>query len=661
MKATSMMLAALTLAPLCAQAQTKTAQLDAVTVLGTRLEESLPLQLAEYGNRVETIDAGQIQRGGFADAAQALQMLAPGLYLTPKNGAFDYVIASLQGSRANEILWLVDGVRISNRLYNGATPLDTIPAHMIERIEVLKGGQGIFYGAQSVSGAINVVTKGYSAAADLGVGAGADSNDGRRIDGYARGKAGDASWVAYASYDQADGFQPYHDGDYQSSATDRERGYDVRNVGAKAAWSFNDSLTASLHYQYTDAKLDFANAFLSADVYNARKEHIVSGKLDYAATERFDVYLKGYYHEWATHFTRINNSLAVPGTTAVVSNAEFWGYQDVGFNLMSHYALAQGIDVLAGVDGQAFKGRDEVLLIADKSEQVTALFAQLRIDPERLAHTHAALGVRYSDARDGASATVWNASAQYDVNDALYARALAGASFRLPDAYELYAIDPCCELGNPDLKPESSRNVEVALGGRHAMSDVGLTWEAIAFGRRVSDLIGVGVNAVGDAISINTPGEVEVTGGEVVSRAEFANGVSAGFDYTQTRARQSGVNLQVQRIPEQLAKLHFDYQSGDKRYGVGASAVYVGNLYQNVAAIGRVQHGRYVVADLTGYWHLDAGRQHRFSLRLENAFDREYASSPVRARRDLDNSSYRVDNLGTPRTLHIKYDYRTKG
>jgi len=45
------------------------------------------------------------------------------------------------------LLWLVDGVRISNRLYIGTTPLDTIPAHMVERIEIIEGGQGLFYGA----------------------------------------------------------------------------------------------------------------------------------------------------------------------------------------------------------------------------------------------------------------------------------------------------------------------------------------------------------------------------------------------------------------------------------------------------------------------------------------------------------------------------------
>ena len=634
--------------------------LDEVVVLGTHLEESLPIVLSDYGNRLEVVTAEQLQHGGFNDAAQALQMSVPGLYVSPKNGAFDYVTASLQGSRTNEILWLVDGVRIGNRLYNGTTPLDTIPAHMIERIEVLKGGQGIFYGTQSISGVINVVTRGYSDTLDAGVGAGLDTNDGRHADGYLRGKVGGTSWVAYASYDEADGFRPYRDTDYQPSSTDRERGYDVRTIGVKGAQSIGDAITASLQYQYTDATLDFANAFLSADVFNARQEHIVSGKFDYAVTDRFDVFLKAYYHEWATRFTRINNSLTVVGGKDVVSDAEFWGYRDYGFNLMSRYRLATGLDVLAGIDRQDFSGRDQVLLIANKSEQVNALFGQFRADPEFLVHTHAAIGVRYSDARDGAANTVWNASVQHDVANSFYVRALVGTSFRLPDAYELYAIDPCCELGNPNLKPESSRNAEVALGGKYVAGETTLNWEAIAFGRKIVDLIGVGVDTNGNDVSINTPDEVKVTGGELVASAVFANRVGMRIDYTQTRARQTGSDLQVQRIPERLTKLSVNYNGSDGLFGAGASAVYVGDVYQSISGIGRVEHGRYAIVDLTGYWHLDDAQRHRLNIRIENVLDREYASSVVRARRDTDNSSYRADNLGTPRTLHIRYEYRLR-
>lgn len=116
-----------------------------------QLEESLADELAKYGSRVEVVTGEDIKKGGFDDASQALQMKVPGLYVAPKNGAFDYVNVSLLGGRRQDVIWLLDGVRISNRLYTTTTPLDTIPAHMIDKIEVLKGGQSLFYGTSATS------------------------------------------------------------------------------------------------------------------------------------------------------------------------------------------------------------------------------------------------------------------------------------------------------------------------------------------------------------------------------------------------------------------------------------------------------------------------------------------------------------------------------
>ena len=163
---------------------------DEIVVWGDRLEESLPLELAELGSRVEVITAEEIEDGGYGDVSQILASEVPGLFVSQKNGPFDYVNASLQGSRTQEILWLVDGVRISNRLYNTTTPLDTLPASMVERIEVLKGGQSLFYGTQSVGGVINVVTRTYSAETEGEVSAGLDTNEGTHVDGFVRGGGG---------------------------------------------------------------------------------------------------------------------------------------------------------------------------------------------------------------------------------------------------------------------------------------------------------------------------------------------------------------------------------------------------------------------------------------------------------------------------------------
>jgi hypothetical protein len=118
----------------------------AIVVLGARLEESTPQELEKYGSRLEVIEGETIDRAGFTDTSQALQMLVPGLYLAPQSGAFDYVNMSLLGSRQSDILVLVDGVRISNRLYAATSPFETVPAHMIFNGQevTLKGGNPVF-------------------------------------------------------------------------------------------------------------------------------------------------------------------------------------------------------------------------------------------------------------------------------------------------------------------------------------------------------------------------------------------------------------------------------------------------------------------------------------------------------------------------------------
>src|SRR5690606_11452698 len=181
---------------------------EEVVVTGRRLEETIPQELERFGNRLETVDRAAIDLGGFNDLSQTLQMQVPAFYVAPKNGPFDYMNCSLQGSRCEDVLFLVDGVRIANRLYNTTTPLDTIPAHTIDRIEVLYGGQGIFYGTQSIAGVVNIVTSSFTGEPGGSVDVGFDEHDGTHVSAdYRAGFAGH-NFVLFGSRDESDGFQP---------------------------------------------------------------------------------------------------------------------------------------------------------------------------------------------------------------------------------------------------------------------------------------------------------------------------------------------------------------------------------------------------------------------------------------------------------------------
>jgi len=90
--------------------------LQEVLVTARGIEPELPQQLALYGTRVDTVSAAQIKNGGYIDVSQALQATTPGIYISSANGPFNYVDVSLQGSRTEDVLWLVDGIRINNAL-----------------------------------------------------------------------------------------------------------------------------------------------------------------------------------------------------------------------------------------------------------------------------------------------------------------------------------------------------------------------------------------------------------------------------------------------------------------------------------------------------------------------------------------------------------------
>src|SRR5580704_3637678 len=644
-----------------AQAQSASA-LDEVVVTAKSLEDELP-QLSHYGTRVDTITAAEIKNGGYLDVAGALEALSPGLYISPKNGPFDYVQISLQGSRTTDVLWLVDGIRINNRLYAGTTPLDTLPAGMIERIEVLDGGQALFYGTQAVAGAINIVTRSFTDHPDGAFSLGADSENGRHLDGYFRDALNKQYFVLYGTHDESSGFQPFPSADYQPSGTDRHRAYNVTTLGGKYGYDFTEQLAFSALYQHTDARLDFANPYVIADAFNARNEDLVSTKFDYIPSDAFQVYLKDYYHRWSSYYTEYDNGSTpytytpgAPGQITVANNDNFWGYKDYGANLLARLAVNRGIEYLAGYDFQNYTGRDSVLVIQQDTERVNAFFGQIRTTPDLIPNAHFAAGLRYNIPSIGQSALVWNVGGQYDFSKSLYLKANVGSAFRLPTAEELFANDPDDERGDPNLKPETSNNANVSLGGLIPIGGLPLKWELISFYRQIRNLIDYqSFDAATDQdVFGNVPGDVTVHGEEVTFEGAITPTLSGNLSATYSHSRQTGSDLQLDQIPVTQIKAGLDYHPA-ARYGASITLVHEGDIDDEPlgAGNGRVGYGNYSIVDLGGRLFLDQGHHHRVDLHVNNVFNHVYYSGLGFGVADNTGTPYVVHDLALPRTFGI--------
>jgi outer membrane cobalamin receptor len=644
----------------CAQAES-TASLDEVVVTAKSLEDELPQQLSQYGTRVDTISAAKIQNGGYLDVAGALEALAPGLYISPRNGPFDYVQISLQGSRTTDVLWLVDGIRINNRLYAGTTPLDTLPAGMIDRIEVLNGGQALFYGTQAVAGAINIVTKGFSAHPDGAVSVGYDTNQAQQYSGFYRDSIGSNHFVVYATHNQAPGIEPFPDAEFQPSGTDRRRFYKVTSVGGKYAYDFSDNLTVTAAYDHTNANLDFAQPELTAIAYNQRNDDLVSVKLDYAPSDEFKLYIKDYYHWWYAHYTEFDNVIGTPGALDTIDDHDFWGFKDYGINLLTQIAVNRGFEYLAGYDFQNYSGRDAVLVIQHQTEHVNAFFGQVRTTPDLIPNAHFAAGLRYNIPSVGESAVVWNGSGKYDFSNALYVRANFGTAFRLPTAEELFANDPEDERGNPNLKPETSANANLSVGGTAAIGDASIRWELIGFYRDIKNLIDFetfDANTDQDVFG-NVPGTVTTRGVELTLDGAITRSLSANFSAVYNKTRVTGSDLQYKQNPVTQVKLGFDYHPAAAPYGASINLVHLGDVDDEPlgSGNGRFGYGNYTVVDLGTRLFLDTQHRHRVDLHLNNAFDQKYSSALGHGVDDASGDAYVVHNRALPRTFGVNYTF----
>jgi vitamin B12 transporter len=266
-------------------------------------------------------------------------------------------------------------------------------------------------------------------------------------------------------------------------------------------------------------------------------------------------------------------------------------------------------------------------------------------------------GFRYNSPSAAESTTVWNVSGRWQINNNLFVGGMIGTAFRLPTAEELFADDPNDERGNPDLKPETSTNINASIGGTISSW---LSWEAIYFHRDVKNLIDLDTfddNTNQDVFG-NVAGTIRVRGGEFIVNAALSDDVSLQGSFSFNEAKNSETGLQINRVPEQVGQATFDYHPVSSMFGLTASLNYVGAVHDTLGGgVGRQKYGNYFVVDLSGRIFFDQERHHRFDIGVRNLFDKEYASELIRGRHDLGNTSFAAEALGWPRTFYARYTY----
>lgn len=571
----SLLATALVATPVFAQTLPRT---DEVIVTASRV----PVAMSETLAAVDVIDREEIQASGTQDVVDVLRRV-PGVDIVRGGGIGQQASVFIRGTNSNHALVLIDGVRVG-ALGTGAYAWEHLPLAQIERIEVVRGPRAAQWGADALGGVVQIFTRRDAAPhASVQIGnhdtRGVAAGIGRRG---ARGGVGvHAGWL-------------------------QTRG---QNATAPGNWSFDPDRDGALLRNVTlHGDLELGTQRLEAMVLHADND------IDFDQGEsstRQDVQSLALAGElgvdWQHRLTLggSRDRLDTPSSfTAYRSRRQQADWQ----HTLSHGTRGATTLGLAWLDERGEQidtfGGDAVYA---QSRTTRSVFAGWR---GRAGSQALELSGRHDDNSVYGSRTSFGAAWAWEMGDVARLSASWGEGFRAPTMNELYSPGwGGWYAGNPNLAPERSESVELALrvtpGGAHA-------YELRVFRNDIDDLIDFS-GAQAQAINI---ARARIDGAEFTWRwqgAAWHLETNATWQDPHSRDTDEALLRRPARKATALLERRFD---GGLRLGVEGMAA------SDRPDFGGVKLGGYGLLALRASVPVAAGWS--VDARVENLLDRDY-------------------------------------
>jgi outer membrane cobalamin receptor len=447
--------------------------LDEIVVTATRVDTTI----LDSPSAVTVITQKDIADSGATDVAGLLNG-TPGVVINDYGAAGAAQSVSLRGSTSNQVLVLLDGIRL-NSARDGAVDLSTIPMEIIDHIEIVRGEQSALWGSSAIGGVINIITKKGGAgpgaltfsitngsyipraASELSPSlvqgpAGAnflDLLDSQKADLTYAGKLGDVGVTAGGGFTRAANGFTWNDtsvinGWRRMTNADALSGSGYAGIDTPL---LGGSLSAKAMFEAADTgapgQINFPSAAQQTD-WSASGSF--GWKTDRFYSDALTMDMKGYYRYEELGF----NDPAFPPASLHKTNT-------ASLDLTQKLTLSEQVASIYGVNG-SYDYADSTNFAAPKDRLNLAGFVSVPFTPlEALTLTPA---VRYDYFSTFAGSLSYSLSAVLRLSEQSSLRASLGSAYRAPTLNELYSYYPAyLSYGNPNLKPETSYNGEIGL------------------------------------------------------------------------------------------------------------------------------------------------------------------------------------------------------
>ena len=578
---------------------------------------------------VTIIMADEIRKFGYRTLAEILNTVR-GFY-TSYDRNYSYLGVrgfSRPGDYNDRIQVLIDGHRMNDDVYGQALigtefPLDV---DLIDHVEIVRGPSSALYGTSAFFAVVNVITK--NAASVGGVELSADAGGFGTYRGRASygGTAHGMEWLLSGTIYQSAGasklfFPAFNDPATNNGIAENADGDSSKNAFVSLKFGhFSFEALASTR----EKKIPTASF---GTVFNDPRTKTIDavGYLDlqYNRTVKrgTDITLRLSYDKDAYHGVYADPS-AQPQGDAVL-NQDLEGGQWLTFDanvirtLWTKHKLTLGTEIQDNLrqDQSNYNSSPYFLYLQDQRTSTSwAVFGQDEFTINKRLILYA--GFRHDQYQTFGGTTNPRFALIFTPAKSTTLKLIYGQAFRAPNNYELYFTDGFSVEGNPNLRPERIRSVELiweqGLGANYRIS-------ASVFGNAIANLISQQINPQNNMSIYENSGTVRSRGAEWEIAGKTKNEIEGRISYSLQRTLDLSTQRTLSNSPAQLIKLSLSYPLLRRSFTLGVEAQYASPRSTDAGT----SVNRYAIVDLTASSREFAGG-FRLSASAYNLFNQKY-------------------------------------
>lgn len=441
------------------------------------------------------------------------------LHFNSYDGITGPQIASIRGSNADQVLVLLDGLRL-NTAQGGGVDLNLLPVAALERIEIVRGGHSALTGSDAIGGAIQLFSRESTAPKGFLYGIqttrGSFGMQGHSL--YGSHKINKFSFFSSYQRLQTDGDFSYVLPASESSEIRKNNDYQADNLFLKAGLDLNtrnqlQMLIHSAHVHKGNAGsvnlnpwtlesmlTPLARSEMRRKIFSLRSENQISARLRLEFQPYYQTYTYAYKDPgaWTPTNDRHENTA-------------------IGMSLQGHFLVNKSLRFLGGAEIRQDRLTSTRFAVEPRNSE--SLFGQSEVRlPLNFFERQASLliipALRWDNYSNIANQWSPKLGLMFSIGNPLNLalRGNVGTSFRVPTFDDLYWPDETWVRGNPALVPETSEDYDLGiLFSRRS----GSFWqvELNYFKNNIENLIAWGPDAIGIWMPMNL-GQADIKGME---------------------------------------------------------------------------------------------------------------------------------------------------